>query len=917
MRPALRLAISSLSARKLHAGLLIAAVALSCALVVTVAILIRSVNASVQLRLEGTVGKADLRLEAASSNGLIDRSLLAEVGAWPEVKRASPVLERAVVLRLTLQEMVSGGGEGAEGKYQRRDRILIANPVVTGLTPDRVSSMKLLSGRMPSSPDEIVLDALLAERFSIRGEAMRTSAANRGIAKLGPPKVGDARAALPEVVEGSEAASALNASQRVLLGDTITLVRLLRAGVPLKVVGIAPQPPLGGRPQAYMLLDGLASISESEGKLSRIDLELAPGFGAEDVASARREALPESLLLQTTAKVTSGLDQNLRSSELGLVLAIVLSTLAASFIILTGLTTDVSRRQRELAVMRCIGASRGQLAAAQLFGGAMIGVIGAVLGGMLGVVLAQVVAWVRPDALAAGLEFPMMGMGLGVAGAFASGLIGAAWPAWRISRISPLEGLSLRATPTRARVGHALTVLAVALICYGLLIVAIPDDGQFIFWAYATTGLPLVFIGYFLLGTPLVGLLSGLIAPGLSVVLRLPPALLARSIRATPFRHGLTAGALMTGVSIMTVIWTNGGAVLRDWLDKLQFPDAFVSGIALPEVAEERIGQLPCVTETCAIGLHFIETDAFGVRALQSYKTSFIAFEPEPFFRMANLTWVQGSLESALPRLNEGGAVIVAREFLVAQGLGVGDTFTCRDQEETHEFEIVGVVTSPGLEVVSKFFNISEDYTNQALHAVFGTRADMKRLFNNDSVQLIQIALDPAWDDEAAMDMIREALAEIPILDAGSGRRIREEIRTYALSGITIMTAVALFAMVICSLGVANLVVASIQERRFEFGILRAVGAQRLLLVRLVVGEVLIVALAGAMLGTVLGIQAAWSEQKLMRLLLGLGVEFRPPLVPIAGAWVMLFGTCLLASAPAIWKLGRRAPRELLAAGRG
>lgn len=912
MRPALRLAINSLWARKSHAALLIAAVAMSCALVVTVAVLIRSVNASVRLRMEGTVGLADLRLEAATSNGLIDAARLAEAASWPETLRASAALERSIVLRTTLPELGTDDGSN----FRRRDRLIMTNPTAHGLTPEAASKMQLLAGRAPVAADEIVLDSLLAERLSIRGEQLRTSTANRGIARLGHPRAGDVRPELPEATDDANLADRLNAAQRVVLGDSVTLTRLFKPSVQLRVVGIAPQPPLGGRPQAFLLLSALATITDAPDKLSRVEIQLRPGLDPEAVAAARRETLPDSLLLQTTSRVTSGLDQNLRSSELGLVLAIVLSTLAASFIILTGLTTDVARRQRELAVLRCVGASRAQLAKAQLWTGAIVGAIGATIGLGLGLGIAGLVAWIRADALAAGMHVPPLGITLGFIGAFFSGLLGAAWPAWRTSRVSPLQGLTLRAMPAGRRAGNGLGLIGLAMIVFGFLVVSVPQDGQFIFWAYATTGLPLVFIGYFLLGTPFVLMVSRGLSPALSRVMRVPPGILARSIASTPYRNGLTAGALMTGVSIMTVIWTNGGAVMRDWLDKLQFPDAFVSGAALPEVAEERLRQLPAVSDTCAVGLHFVETDAFGVRALQSYKTSFIAFDPDPFFRMANLTWVEGSLETALPRLKRGGAVIVAREFLIAQGLGVGDTFDCTDQGNRFTFEIVGVVTSPGLEVVSKFFNISEDYTNQALHAVFGTRDDMKRLFNNESIQIIQIGLRPEWDDEAAMEMIREALADIPIMDAGSGRRIREEIRVYVLSGITIMTAVALFAMVICSLGVANLVIASIETRRFEFGILRAVGAQRTLLVRLVLAEVLIVSITGAIIGTILGIQAAWSEQKLMRLLLGLGVEFHPPFVPIACAWVMLIVTCLAASGPAVWRLGKREPRELLAAAR-
>ena len=88
--------------------------------------------------------------------------------------------------------------------------------------------------------------------------------------------------------------------------------------------------------------------------------------------------------------------------------------------------------------------------------------------------------------------------------------------------------------------------------------------------------------------------------------------------------------------------------------------------------AQAAISQFIClegVTGTCAITLHPVETDVFGVRALQRYKATFIAFEPGPFFRMSRLTWVQGSVEEALPKLERGGAVLVAREFLVKLGL--------------------------------------------------------------------------------------------------------------------------------------------------------------------------------------------------------------------------------------------------------
>jgi putative ABC transport system permease protein len=203
-------------------------------------------------------------------------------------------------------------------------------------------------------------------------------------------------------------------------------------------------------------------------------------------------------------------------------------------------------------------------------------------------------------------------------------------------------------------------------------------DGQRAFWGYATVGLPSMFTGFFLLSAPMLILITWVAEPLVRRVLGLPRNLLARNVAATPFRYGFTSGAMMSGLALMVAIWTQGHAVLNDWLGKFEFPDAFAVGLNLTEESRAKLDALPFVTGTVPITLHNVETQAFGVHALQTYKTTFIAFDPEPFFRLTRLMWVEPTDKAgqarAMRRLEEGGAVIVAREFKVAQGLGAGGT---------------------------------------------------------------------------------------------------------------------------------------------------------------------------------------------------------------------------------------------------
>jgi putative ABC transport system permease protein len=327
---------------------------------------------------------------------------------------------------------------------------------------------------------------------------------------------------------------------------------------------------------------------------------------------------------------------------------------------------------------------------------------------------------------------------------------------------------------------------------------------------------------------------------------------------------------------------------------------------------------MPFVTGTVPITLHNVETQAFGVRALKKYKTTFIAFEPEPFFRLTRLSWVQpadpAGQRRAVERLKEGGAVLVAREFYVAQGLGAGDTFNMKGHDgRDYPMEVVGVVTSPGLEIVSSFFSVGDNFTEQAIHAVFGSRKDLKEKLGSEAISMIQIGLSPDISDDDAINTIRAQLVDSGLLDVGSGRKIKAELLKVIKGTLLISTSIAIFAMIIASFGVANIIVAGIQTRQFEFGVLRAVGAPRGLLVRLVLGEALLIALAAAVLGTCLGVQGVFSAQHLDKVLFGFELNTRPPPLPILIGWCAVFVVTLGATAPAVIALGRRKPRELLA----
>ena len=917
MGSASRLAIRSLQARRKRTALLIAAVALSALLIAAVSTAMVSIQGSLTDRIASTIGRSDVLVQSGSGGQTIDEVWIERARAWPGVAGVSGRNESPLSLRATIELYLPEGEESQSYVFSRAQTLI--NATGNGFDfaqVDQIRPISVVEGRLPAADDEIAIDTLLADRLAGReGEAGAMGGA------ISMQKVMlDENERLDAQPKSKDEAERFNTGVEVGVGDSIEQVSkyLRRRMAVLKIVGIVEPPPLGGRPQAYLTRAGLAALSDQTGRVSGVEILLKEGVDADAFVEARKAELAERdlerVLVQTTAKKTSGLDKNMRSSRIGMILASAISFLSASFIIMTGLTVDVAERQRELAVLRCIGGKRSQLAASQIISGLIIGGLGAVIGTPLGIFLCGVLMHILREQLRAGLVFSWWPAVLAGTGAIVAGLIGALWPAWKAASTSPLKALSPRVMAVQRR--SVVLVGVIGLACIGLqtLTVTLPSDGNVAFYSYMLVGLPAMFAGYFLVGVPGVLIVARVFGPMISRLLALPPMMLRRTIEQTPYRFGFTAGAMMGGLALMISIWTQGGSLMRDWLGNLKFPDAFVSGLALTPEAQETLDEMPFVTGTCAITLHPVETDAFGVKGLTTYMSTFIAFEPEIFFELAELTFIEGDEETAKARLIEGDAILVAREFQVAQGLGVGDTFVCRYQDEAYPFEIVGVVTSPGLDIVSKFFNIGEEYAQQAIHAVFGSRRDMIEKFGNESINLIQIELDKDFDDAEAIEIIRHDLFSYGIRDAGSGRAIKEQLRVVLGGAIGASTVVGICAMIVACFGVANLIAAGIEARRFELGVLRSIGAQKSVLLRMVIGEALIIAAVACVLGSAMGFQGAWAGREMNKMIIGLDTKAYFPIVGTLLGWVLVLLITIAAALPAGYLVMRTSPRALLQA---
>ncbi len=850
MRPAWHLAINSLVKTRNRALLLALAIAVATSLTVAVASVMGTVAVNLQLVLGQFVGLTDFRLVHAYS-GRFDQGVLDKFKSLPEVRSASA-------------RFTSGFTLYNPATKQRHTLMVLG--VQPG--PDReLHPVEITQGRWIQGPGEIVIDAFTQRKTSAK------------------------------------------------VGETLQLLRL-SGYIEMKVVGIYSRPELGilQKPGGMIDLTQIQDLTGFPNQVDEVGLRLAEGIKPDTFEAKYKPLLPSDVAFQNAAGATAGINRAIQGARMVLVLLTMLVFLSAAFIILTSLTTDVAQRTRELAILRCVGATRGQVFMSQVFIGVVIACLGALVGTPVGLGLSFMLYAKNAEFLKAGFSTGGSGLAIAITGAALAGLLGAIYPAWLAASVSPLEALAARARVVRSSGIWGCLIAGILLVAAAISITFIPGPDNILrLGLYTTVGLPMLFIGFFLLGVPLIVFVTFLLGRLVEFLLGVPRGLVTQNVAASPYRFGFTSGALMVSLAMLVALWTGGRSLITGWLDNMQMPDGFAhSYYALTEEQWQALRKTPGVTIACPTTMFPINQPKqarFGLDGMSPTNTSFVSFDPNTFFQLAPLEFVQGNQADAIEKLNKGNALLVSREYLVAHKIGVGSKLTFNTKEGPVTFDVVGVVASPGLDMAVSFFGIQRIYSDASISCVFGSRDDAKKYFGVEAINLVLMNFDPQIPDKKILDNIRQS---VPGIIPGSARRIRTEILANTDRALGVMSTIALVTLFIACIGVGNLIVAGITARRFELGVLRAVGATRWLLARLVVAETILIAIVGVMLGGVLGVTMALLGREFHQQLLG--ITYAPKIAWDAMAWggLAVTAAATLSAIPAIISLVRTPTRAMI-----
>jgi putative ABC transport system permease protein len=618
-----------------------------------------------------------------------------------------------------------------------------------------------------------------------------------------------------------------------------------RKPVTVTVTGVVDGPQDAAE-RAWAPDDVVAAISGDPG-FPRVDVLTADGADADAMISGLSERLlrdPRAYVSITTGeamRVREARDAVRQFDQLFALVAmfVAIAVVAAALVATSTFRIVFAQRLRQLALLRAIGAQRGQLVVALAVEGAVTGLVT----GAAGVALAQVAGLGAPS-IAGAFGRTLTGPGISIFAAVAvvagatlltAGAVLA--PAFSAAGVSPLQ--ALRAASTLAAERIAAPRLAGGL----LLVLATGAMGWLTSRRMGSSEalLYLVGVGALAFGA-LIVLGPLLIRPVLAVFgwplrrLGATGRLAVSGIGGTPRRAAAVSVVVALGVTMLagTVV---GISSLQLWTDRTM---AARTPADLAMFAESPAGFDSVVAGVRADG-RFRDVTPFRMGDFSGASGGFshgaIAIDMTALPELRTLEAASGSIAALGP-----GKVILSSVAASDFQAGVGDVVTL----QTVRAEVVAVLTGDG---PLRTGAVLTDGDLQALGDPSpGLLADIASGTRDEALAAFRRIGGPAGAEVAVLaDERDKADGEISSLFAAA----------LGLLGLTVLIAVA---------GVGTTTGLSVLERTREFGLARALGLTRARLRAMVGMEAGLYGLIGAVLGIALGVPMAWLTLESLRL---------------------------------------------------
>jgi len=188
----------------------------------------------------------------------------------------------------------------------------------------------------------------------------------------------------------------------------------------------------------------------------------------------------------------------------------------------------------------------------------------------------------------------------------------------------------------------------------------------------------------------------------------------------------------------------------------------------------------------------------------------------------------------------EPGECIVGETFSGTVGIQTGTNLSVESQEAVFNLRVVGV------------FRTNTPLDAQILVDRAYLSAIIPRFATNSSILAIRV-LDPA-DILAIAEFTRSTHPELSMRE---GKQVSKFFEKSIINVSRLLSTIVVFVVLLMVLGIYNSMNMVVSERKWEIGVVRAMGARRSFILRLFILESAMLSVLGGLFGTALGIASS------------------------------------------------------------
>lgn len=554
--------------------------------------------------------------------------------------------------------------------------------------------------------------------------------------------------------------------------------------------------------------------------------------------------------------------------------------MAGAFLILNTLRMSIQERQAQIGTLKTLGSSRKQILLMVLLETLLIAGVGIVLGIGLG----WFISYSMIGAFAAiyqtkiiEVSFSIYSMAnavvLGMIVSVLAGLI----PAIRASKITPMNAIALS---KRARLswfekrGGFLGIL--------MLIIA----GS-IYWLSKTTSSNSI-AGLFVFAAaifiaPLFVQAGSLMLRPLFMLVGTEGTMAIRNFVRTKSRSSAAVAAIISSLVLILMIGELGlsqDRVIKRFIDQIFSYEVIMGKTPYSLVDINKYPALPLKTvedvkKIKGVGpIHYAKFLPVKVED-RNYFATFMSARPKGFKEMK-----EGEAVTAFNKLADGRSVVISTTVSTKLNKHLGDFLKVKTIKGWRKFKITGTYV---------------DLANNGESISFSMKA-LKLHFDEEGIDIIEVAVQKGYSYNSVKKAIIDKIGKPRGILVALSSSERENIMKVSDQFTAVQRSLIALAILVSALGIINILVMNVMERRREIGILRAVGFLKGQLRKTVILEAQAIGLVGSLLGIVFGLIMAWILIIMANNISDYGYEFIFPRQEIVVALFIALGVSLIAS---------------------